>query len=152
MLNLQKLSEEHGYIVTDCEWYIINNGISTRLEPNGLYYSVDPKGKQQLEADAIYRFELITQNHGRVSSTNGVIGSQAKSASLLAFPNPIQSGGTLTIEGITEGSPLQVFNQAGMCVINTVATGNPVTINLNVPAGLYVIRTKDGEIKIVVNN
>jgi len=58
----------------------------------------------------------------------------------------------LTIEGVERGSPVQVFNQIGTCVSNTIATGETVMLNLQVPAGLYVIRTTNGEIKIIVNN
>jgi len=74
------------------------------------------------------------------------------STALLAYPNPVVSGSMLTIEGVAEGSAIQVFNQTGLRVSHTVANGEPATLTLNVPAGLYVIRTTNGEVKIIVNN
>jgi len=71
-------------------------------------------------------------------------------SSVLAYPNPLQSGAMLTVKGIEEGSPIQVFNQVGTCVSNTIATGETVTLTLQVPSGLYVIRTTNGEVKVIV--
>ena len=73
-------------------------------------------------------------------------------ASLSAYPNPVQSGMLLTVEGVTKGSPVQIFNQSGTRVLHTIATGETVTLTLQVPAGFYVIRTTNGEVKIIVNN
>jgi hypothetical protein len=39
-----------------------------------------------------------------------------------------------------------------MLVLQTIATGNIVKITLNVPSGLYVVRTVNGEIKLVIEN
>jgi len=67
-----------------------------------------------------------------------------------AYPNPVVSGKEITIEGIDEGNPIRVYNQAGVCVSNTIASGDPTTLVLQVPAGLYLIHTNNGDIKIVV--
>jgi hypothetical protein len=75
-----------------------------------------------------------------------------RSASLLVYPNPLQSGYPLTIDGVTEGNYIEIFNQAGVCVQRTMVASNPVTLTLHLPAGLYVIRTKNGDAKIVVTN
>jgi len=149
MLNIRKLTDD-GYIVTHCEWFKTTSTNVTDLG-TGLIYSVGPQRTDVLEAGATYYFVISTGNRGELRSTNKVIGSQ-HGAVMLAYPNPVQAGNTLTIEGVTEGSPIQVYNPIGVCVSHTIATGSPVTLTLQVPAGLYVIRTNNGEIKIVITN
>jgi hypothetical protein len=58
----------------------------------------------------------------------------------------------LTIEGVAEGSPVEVYNRNGMRVGYSIASGSTVTLTLHVPAGVYVVRTNNGEIKIVIEN
>jgi hypothetical protein len=69
---------------------------------------------------------------------------------LLAYPNPVQSNGTVILEGVTEGSLLEVYSQSGATVLKTIATGSPVILTLDVSPGLYIIRTEIGEIKVIV--
>jgi hypothetical protein len=84
-----------------------------------------------------------------LASTEKVI-SAAKA--LLAYPNPVMTNGSIIIEGVTEGSLIEVYSQSGASVVKTIATGSPVMLTLNVAPGLYIIRTEIGEIKVVVNN
>ena len=133
---------------TKCTWYKV--GSSTPVG-EGFFYSNDRQNGSPFKQGDKYYFK-ISNGSKSDESTVHEIKSQGKSASLLAYPNPVQSGNMLTIEGVDEGGLLQVFNQAGVCVLNSIATGNPVTLTLHVPAGLYVVRTQNGEIKIIVNN
>jgi hypothetical protein len=150
ILNLRKLRND-DYEVTGCKWYKIKNG-TEELIGTDYTYSAGPRSTDLLETDVVYFFVLSTSNYGDLRSTDKVISNLRSAIALMAYPNPVQTGSMLTIEGVTEGSPIEVYNQIGACVIRTIATGNPVTLTLNVPAGLYLIRTNNGEIKIVVNN
>jgi len=92
---------------------------------------------------------LETDKKGRFHSDTYTI-KETESKSVLAYPNPVAKGSMLTIKGVTEGSAIQVFNQAGVCVIHTIVAGDPVTVSLDVPVGFYVLRTTNGEFKLVV--
>ena len=147
MLNLKALAADK-IAVNKCEWYKKSTaGQTDEKLGEGVTFSIDTKGNKKLEP-GFYYFKLSETLYSKDKEIN----NQGKSASIFAYPNPVQSGDQLSIEGVDEGTPLQVFNQAGMCVLITIATGNPVTLSLNVPAGLYVIRTQNGEIKVIVNN
>ena len=144
MLDMRKLSEK--YKVTGCKWYEDGKLIGEEFS-----YSAGNKITNKLKTGIPYHFVLSTSSHGEVRSTDYVI-SSLRSSVLVAYPNPLLPGYSLTIEGVTEGSYMEIFNQAGVCVLRTIAAGNPATLTLQLPAGLYVIRTKNGDIKIVVTN
>jgi len=142
LLNLKRLKDE-GYNVTGCKWF--RNGIQIG---EGYEYSAGPERGDRLTAGATYHFEISTSNRGNnIRSTDKVIGV---SASLVAYPNPVRSGAMLTIEGAKEGSPVEVYNQNGVRVRNFIAESAAITFTLNVPAGIYIIRTGNGEAKIVI--
>jgi ribosome-associated translation inhibitor RaiA len=144
VLNIKQLkADKYELNVNDpnnCKWY--KDGIE--IGRGFSYY----KSNTQFEAGVAYTFVLNTTNHGEVYSTEKVFGNIK--VSVLAYPNPVRSGNILTIEGVDEGSPLRIFNQAGVCVSNTIVTGSPVQITLPVPSGIYLIHTANGELKIVV--
>jgi len=143
MLMLNKLIDE-GYAVVSCTWYKNDD-----KEVPGFSYTEGEDGKIFRVGDR-FRFVLTTTNRGLVHSTIKTIGNSR--VSLLAYPNPVQTGTMLTIEGVEEGTPIQVFNQVGTCVSHTIATGETVMLTLQLPSGLYIIRTTNGEVKIIVNN
>ena len=97
---------------------------------------------------ATYRFVLKT-NIGDIPSTNYLYENRINK-DLIAYPNPVAVGRELTIDGLSKGSLIELFNQSGKRVMSTIATDDPTILNLNLPAGFYVIRTIDGEIKIIV--
>ena len=146
MLDLAKLKADFpSHNVTGSRWYKDGN-----LEPASkgqLTYSEGPRSSDLL--NGTYRFELTTSGGATLYSNEKTINSVK--ASVLAYPNPVRAGNLLTIEGVTEGSPIQVFNQLGMSVYNTIATGSSVQFILNAPAGIYIIRTKDGDVRIIIN-
>ena len=143
MLNLKKLSEE--YEVTACTWYKNDEA----QNDTGFSYSEGPNG-ELFKINDRYRFVLQTKSGEMLHSTTKTISSLR--SSLLAYPNPVQTGVLLTIEGVEEGSAIQIFNQIGTCVSHTIATGETVQLTIEAPSGLYLIKTTNGELKIIVNN
>jgi hypothetical protein len=143
-LDLAKLESE-GYTVTGCKWYKNDEEIGT-----GFTYTADPANPNKLEIGARYSYVLIISALFEIHSTDKVITGFSAYTSLLAYPNPVQSGSAITIEGVTEGSAIEVYSQTGMRVSHTIVTGTPATLTLQVPAGIYIIRTAIGEVKIVV--
>jgi hypothetical protein len=71
---------------------------------------------------------------------------------LLAYPNPVSRGSELKIEGVAAGSQIEVYNISGMCVYRTIAVDSPASLILNVPAGVYLVRTNSGEVKVIIDN
>jgi anaerobic selenocysteine-containing dehydrogenase len=100
-----------------------------------------------------YRF-VLTSSRGIWYSTDWVYPDDfvPRSKSVSGYPNPLSNSVQFTVEGVEEGSLIEVFTQTGMLVLQTIATGNIVKITLNVPSGLYVVRTVNGEIKLVIEN
>ena len=70
--------------------------------------------------------------------------------SVKAWPNPVSEGRMITLEGVTAGSVIEVYNQSGMRVLSVIAAGGTENITLNLPKGLYLIRTVNGETKIII--
>jgi hypothetical protein len=75
-----------------------------------------------------------------------------KAGALIAYPNPVLSGSTLTIEGNIKDSPIQVYNHLGACVHSIVANDNFITLSLQLPQGIYLIRANDHHLKIIITN
>jgi hypothetical protein len=142
MLNLKKLREE-GYQISACKWFKNSEFIG-----EGFTYSAGSQATDQLEAGAVYYFQLITSSHNEIYSTNKVLGKQK--SSLKAYPNPIPQGNKLIIEGTMEGSLVEVFNYMGMCVSRTTATDFSTELRLSVPPGVYIVRTNNEAVKVIV--
>jgi len=158
LLNLKRLREE-GYEVSGCKWF--KNGVKERDTHtiNEFSYSAGPNRRDLLDmAPAYYMFMLNTKNFGELCSTLKIITERnfsyysmdGETDKLVVYPNPVVSGYPFTIEGIIEGSEIQIYNQYGARVANTVAIGNPMTLTLHVAPGIYLARVNDKEIKIVV--
>ena len=157
MLNLKKL-EEDGYEVTGCKWF--KNGIEeidTRTIDEYSYSAGYNETDLLQQIPASYMFQLNTKNFGILCSGIKTIDyktsvSESKVFDILAYPNPLPSGSRLTIEGVTKGSVVFVYNQAGACVYSAVATDNVLTLTLPVTSGVYLICNGDKTIKVVVTN
>jgi len=143
MLNLKKLKDE-GYEVIACKWFKNSKSVA-----DGYTYSAGPKIEDQLETGALYYFQLTTNSHGEVYSTNKII--EKPKTKLRAYPNPAHQENTLTIEGTIQGFPLEIFNYMGVCVYRTTATGNITELMLNLPAGFYVVRSNNESAKVIIN-
>ena len=146
MLDLNRLQSD-GYNVTACIWYKDGD----ELIGDGFTYSAGSLSTNRIAA-GVYHFVLTTRNHGNLRSTDKIIGTlQNATVGLRVFPNPVTLGAVLTIENIAEGSAIEIYNQSGFRVSRTIAVDNPATLNLNnLPAGVYVVRTASGEVKIII--
>jgi len=157
MLDLRKL-EEDGYEITGCRWF--KNGIEeTDTHTIDAYsYSAGPNNGDLLESTPTwYMFQITTKNFGDLCSSRfefpprstAPVGIAVKQQ-LIAYPNPVSSGSPFTLEGVTEGSQIRVYNSSGILVKSAVATGSATTLTLALPSGMYVIRVDNKGIKIIV--
>jgi regulation of enolase protein 1 (concanavalin A-like superfamily) len=69
---------------------------------------------------------------------------------MTVYPNPVHTGGTITIEGTVKGAYIQVYNQLGVRVKTAIANNHTITLTMDVTPGTYVIRAGDKKIKVVV--
>jgi hypothetical protein len=69
---------------------------------------------------------------------------------LMVYPNPITTGAQLTILGTNKESSLKIYNLFGACVGSIAGTEGITKLNLNLPAGIYFIRSGNNTAKIVV--
>jgi hypothetical protein len=155
MLNLKKLADEE-YEIVGCKWF--KNG-KELIETNTLdeySYSAGSNPGDLLElAPTYYTFTVTTKNGSQLNSTKKVI-TEYKfhytplKSGLLIYPNPVSSGNTFNIEGLTAGTPIEVFNQSGACVSRSNATDQNTTLTLKLPAGVYIIRNGGKEGKVTV--
>jgi len=144
MLNLKKIADK-GYRVTDCRWFK-----NSELIGDGFSYSAGPLITDQLETGAVYYFQLTTSSHGAVYSTNKII-IDKQQGTLKAYPNPVPQGSKLTIEGTTQGAPVEVFNYMGLCVSRIIASDFTTEITLSLPAGVYIVRSNNEAVKVIIN-
>ena len=162
MLNLKKLNDD-GYEVTGCKWF--KNGIEetdTRTI-NEFSYSAGIEITDKLDQDHVYNFQIFTKNDGALCSSKkifkprryltssteeGIFGNTG--SELRIYPNPLPHGSLLTIEGVTAGSSIVMYNSSGAIVKSVVAKDSTVTLSITVPAGVYIIRVGERAVKIVV--
>jgi len=173
MLNLIKLRADACEIkpteITGCKWF--KNGVweqDTRTIDQ-FSYSEGATITDKLEQNnSIYMFQIFTKDCGTLcstgipsispvshtksntTSTNEGI-SNPRSFDLQAYPNPLPQGSLLTIEGVTVGSMIYIYNEAGVLVKSSIDADSVVTLTLTVPAGVYIIRVGDNVFKIVIN-
>jgi hypothetical protein len=152
LLNLLLLRED-GYEYTGCKWF--KNGIELKETHtiNEFSYSAGPNDGDLLElAPTYYMFQLITNNFGTLCSSKKLLTEYQfeGSGNLLAYPNPVLSGIPFTIEGVSKENQIYVYNCFGACVYNTVATEKEVKLSLSLSAGIYLIRSNNKRVKIVV--
>ena len=157
LLNLRKLAED-GYEVTDCKWF--KNGIEVKNTHTIDAFGFSEGSDKLLEtAPTYYSFRLITKNFGELPSSEKIIIYPDKTPdcsetenfnTLVAYPNPVQQGSMITLEGVVAGSAIYVYNHLGACVLNTIATNNVMRLAFDFPWGIYLIRSEDKILKVVV--
>jgi hypothetical protein len=150
LLNFTNLANSN-HVPTACRWYFIPDAGDVISLGEGFRYVSPEDRPHSLRTDGYYRFVLTTSAAGELYSTNKRLTHAASNSSLNAHPNPVVSGNMFTIEGVEEGSQVEVFNLQGVRVHTTVATSSPFMLTLNLPTGIYVVRTRNGEVRIVVN-
>jgi len=142
VLNINKLTEVYSD-VTACKWYKYGDIIG-----EDFYYSAGNSTTDFLESGVNYRFEVVTNSHGTLFSTNKVISKPF--STLKVYPNPVPQGNKLTIEGTISGKPVEVYNLNGACVKSTIATDNITELLLDVQTGVYVVRSNNEEVKVII--
>jgi hypothetical protein len=156
MLDLKKLEDEN-YDITGCKWFKNNKWEMNTHTIDQYSYSAGPKITDRLElAPTYYFFELTTINGSILYSTKKTLTNhQYQQAppndNLFVYPNPASAGSSFTVENAVAGSLLQVYNQYGVCVKSIMVNDSIVTLSLNLPAGLYLIRNDNKEAKVVIN-
>ena len=156
MLNLLLLESE-GYEIDECKW-LKNNIVETiTFSYDQFSYSAGPKAHHFLEPDpTFYMFRLTLENGTFLHSTRKVIppyeiyGAPPVDNSLIIYPNPVLSGSYFTIEGTIEGSPVYVYNHFGICVNSTIATGSTISLALELPMGIYFLRSENKTGKLII--
>ena len=72
----------------------------------------------------------------------------------LAPANPLKAwlnNGVLHVSGLTEGKVWNLYSATGALVKQGIADSDVVKINLNIPAGVYIIQSEGNTLKIVIN-
>jgi hypothetical protein len=158
MLDLRRLEHE-GYEILDCKWY--KNGMEEPVTRtvDQFSYSAGPNKTDLLEpAPTWYMFKLTTRKYGILCSTHKTLNpnelyeekTNCDQSALTVYPNPVLSGSPFTIDGVTANTEIHIFNQLGVNIKTAIATGNSISLTLNVPGGTYLIRTEEKWIKLVV--
>jgi len=160
MLDLKRFSEEPNLTLLGCKWFKNDKQVPQTNTIDEFSYSAGPKATDLLEkAPTYYTFHVNTKEHGELYSTRKVIEdytllhTPVNPSGLYVYPNPVLTGIAFTVEGATEGSTLYVYNQYGVCLTSAIAKAEATTLTLNIPSGIYLIRSSDNkEAKIVVVN
>jgi len=61
-----------------------------------------------------------------------------------------KTGNQLNLSGIAEGKSWKLYNLTGTLVQQGIATSSTTTATLNLPAGVYIVRTENGTIKVIL--
>jgi len=155
LLDKKKLANE-GYEIIGCKWF---KNAKQEMFTNTIdeySYSAGPKLNDKLELDpSFYYFQLVTRKGLLLYSTKKVLYEYQNvpapaNNNLFVYPNPATSGTTFTVENATKGTLMQVYNQYGACVKTLITTDTTVTLTLNLPAGIYLIKNENKESKIIL--
>jgi len=149
MLNLRKLREE-GYEVTGCKWF--KNGLEL-TETNTIdefSYSAGPNEGNLLELEPTrYMFELLTDNFGSLCSSKKTMTGYSFNK-LIVYPNPVQAGVSFTVAGTEKEHFVNVYNYYGACVGSIMGEEGIQKLTLDLPTGIYFIRSNNKTAKIVI--
>ncbi|MCL2246033.1 MAG: hypothetical protein FWC10_02850 [Lentimicrobiaceae bacterium] len=152
LLDLRKLRED-GYEITGCKWFKNDIELIHTNTINIFSYSAGPYETDLLELSPTwYMFQLVTENFGTLCSTKKMITEHTFSGTekLFVYPNPVLSGMPFTIEGVSKGSSIHLYNYFGACVGSVIATDDAAKITCNLPTGIYFIITNQKVTKIMV--
>ena len=157
ILNLNALSSEYSK-VEDCKWYIDGKVVYDTQTIDQFSYSAGPNFDDKLMCGVPYMFKVKLENRTNwLCSTPKTImdpccnaKQNESSKSLVIFPNPTMSNNSFTVENVIVGQEVQVYNQFGVCINSIIASGDVISMTLNVPSGIYMIRSGERNGKIVV--
>jgi hypothetical protein len=68
----------------------------------------------------------------------------------MVYPNPVTSGAPLTITGATKNAPINVYNLFGVCVGTAMGNDGIVKLSLDLPSGIYFVRSDNKVARVVV--
>jgi hypothetical protein len=125
------------------EWYLngtlIDGAVDQVLTPSGVgFYTVKAISGNDCVSELSAAFEVTALGLSNISGTN-----------IRIFPNP--SDGNIQLTGITKQTSFQVYDATGKSIKNFVATTNSQqSIDLNLPSGLYFIRSDNWNSTLVV--
>jgi hypothetical protein len=138
-----------GYSFVSYEWFKNNALIGT-----GQYYSAGGSRSDLLDGLASYTAAMTTTD-GKLLHTCPTEVLLRTSTSLLAYPNPVRSGGVLNVEynaPSTSGNPVvRIYTLRGDLVSVQKLTGGRITLTPSLPTGLYLISVGKESVKIVIN-
>jgi hypothetical protein len=155
MLNLNRLEQE-GYKIAGCKWFKNETELLVTNTIDQFSYSAGPKPTDRLDlAPTFYTFKLITKSGDTLYSTRKALNNYnfhfaPPKSPLLVYPNPAWAGTVFTVEGLTQDTPIEVYNQYGMLLHRTTATDAKQNLSLNLPSGIYFIRNNNKEGKITI--
>ncbi|GHT66978.1 hypothetical protein FACS189452_03830 [Bacteroidia bacterium] len=141
-----------GYKFTHYEWYRNGQPIG-----NEQVYSAGDNRTDRLDPTADYSVTVTTESINGIAIEKtlqvcpGRVTLESTSPPLKAYPNPVQSGATITLESIaTDGSPIRIYSITGGLIDDTKQLHNGKA-QLTAPqaTGIYLI-TVDGEMAKVV--
>ena len=75
--------------------------------------------------------------------------SESKEGETTVYPNPSQNG-EFSIKSNSKIGQIQVFDLIGNLIYNNFENSNSIQLNLNLPSGIYLIKTNHRTQKIVV--
>ena len=158
MLNMKKLTDD-GYEVLECKWLKNQTVVIDQLAYDEFSYSAGSRPTDCLEPTC-YTFQIITKNAGiRCSSKKNINYSSSskscasianKTENLIAYPNPVTSGMSLTIEGAAKNTPINLYNYLGTLLYSSTASNSIIELTLDFPPGIYLLRTENKIVKIVI--
>ncbi|MDR3218362.1 MAG: T9SS type A sorting domain-containing protein [Dysgonamonadaceae bacterium] len=150
ILNIRKFTEEK-FEINACRWYEDAKALGT-----GLTYSKGNLKTDVFKPGSVYHFELDTKE-GVVRSSGKVFAAKKsiENSALHIYPNPVTQNQKLTVEideadNYLENTPIRIYSLSGVFVKQLNTTGRLREINLSLPAGAYILKVEDKEMKVIV--
>ena len=136
-----------GYVFTedDIDWYQIVNGVETKLDHHGYYYTV--------EEELVGRFYVIIHTASEYGcnttiKSNAIDWSAPSHAPLRLVPNIGEEGTIMRLENLNPYHEYQIYgyNESGKLISTMTVSGQSVTeITADGSQGLYMLRVVTDE-------
>ncbi|MCL2435540.1 MAG: InlB B-repeat-containing protein, partial [Lentimicrobiaceae bacterium] len=155
MLDLHTLGLVYSE-VEDCEWYIDGIKVDNTQTINQFSYSAGPNSDDRLTCNVPYMYKLKFKNRTNwLCSSTKVLSAccdppNKSPKNLVIFPNPTRGNNSFTVENVIAGETVHIYNQYGIHVKSIIATGDVISMTLNVSSGVYMIRCGERYGKIVI--
>lgn len=107
----------------------------------------------EVSVDNPYSF-IVEQNVEFTANFEEVSSSQLGSTienSFSIYPNPLSSGGLLNVKNTQATVSVEIFDVAGVCVMSYPVQANVTTFNVDLPKGIYFVKSGNADLKLVVN-